>query len=172
MVPTKAKPAGKVRGAPARARKAVLPKAKPPTSLPPTSLPPTSLPPPRKGPDPKDPSPKDSTPKDSVLKDEGAKFKYEKDPRIVWVVKSLEDSGLKIQENSLDIVVCNTSLAWVPLEKAFREVFRVLKNDGIFVFSSFGPDTLIELRTSFAHVDDLPHVHLFLDLYLSRMSRI
>ena len=37
---------------------------------------------------------------------------------------------------------------------AFTEVRRVLKPGGLFVFSTFGPDTLMELRAAWAAADD------------------
>jgi malonyl-CoA O-methyltransferase len=50
-------------------------------------------------------------------------------------------------------------------EVVFREAKRVLKVGGLFLFSTFGPDTLKEIRFSWARVDDHPHVHLFYDLH-------
>ena len=41
----------------------------------------------------------------------------------------------------------------------------MLKPGGLFVFSTFGPDTLQELRDAWAAADDGVHVNRFLDLH-------
>lgn len=73
---------------------------------------------------------------------------------------------LPFADNSIDLVVSNLLLPWCNQpEKVFEEVQRVLKSSGLFLFSMFGPDTLGELRASWASVDEAPHVHLFFDLH-------
>ena len=47
----------------------------------------------------------------------------------------------------------------------FREWHRVLAVGGLLMFSTYGPDTLRELRAAFALVDDAPHVHGFIDMH-------
>jgi malonyl-CoA O-methyltransferase len=42
---------------------------------------------------------------------------------------------------------------------------RVLTAGGLVVFSTFGPDTLREVRRAWASVDDHAHVHSFLDMH-------
>ncbi len=57
---------------------------------------------------------------------------------------------LPYKSGSFDLVVSASTLHWVAdIRKAFREAFRMLKEDGCFIFETFGPDTLIELRSSF-----------------------
>ncbi len=52
---------------------------------------------------------------------------------------------IPLQSNSVDLVFSNALLPWLPdSEVIFREVRRVLKPGGLFLFSSFGPDTLKE----------------------------
>ena len=41
----------------------------------------------------------------------------------------------------------------------------MLDTGGLFVFTTFGPDTLRELRAVFAAIDGEPHVSRFLDLH-------
>lgn len=73
---------------------------------------------------------------------------------------------LPLQSASVDIVFSNLMLQWCdPLDDAFAEVRRVLKPQGHFVFSTFGPDTLMELRTAWAEVDSHTHVSRFLDVH-------
>lgn len=48
---------------------------------------------------------------------------------------------------------------------AFREWHRVLEPEGLLMFSTYGPDTLKELRAAFAALDARPHVHAFVDMH-------
>lgn len=73
---------------------------------------------------------------------------------------------LPLQSHSVDMVFSNLVLQWCGhLSAVFTEVKRVLKPGGVFMFSMFGPDTLKELRNSWAQVDDYDHVHSFLDMH-------
>ncbi len=65
-----------------------------------------------------------------------------------------------------DLVWSNLTLQWVnDLPRVFAEVRRTLKVGGLFMFSTFGPDTLSELRAAFGRVDGYTHVNRFLDLH-------
>lgn len=73
---------------------------------------------------------------------------------------------LPLADASIDMVFSNLSLQWCNQpELAFTEIKRVLKPDGALLFSSFGPDTLKELRNSWATVDNNGHVHTFMDMH-------
>jgi malonyl-CoA O-methyltransferase len=50
-------------------------------------------------------------------------------------------------------------------EAVFREWHRVLEPEGLLMFSTYGPDTLKELRDGFAASDARPHVHAFVDMH-------
>jgi malonyl-CoA O-methyltransferase len=74
--------------------------------------------------------------------------------------------GLPIQSQSVDIIFCNLVLQWcADLDLVFREFNRVLRPQGLLTFSTFGPDTLWELRQAFSHVDDHQHVNRFADMH-------
>lgn len=75
-------------------------------------------------------------------------------------------SRLPLRAGSVDMVWSNLALAWAadPLE-ALREFHRVLTVDGLLMFSSYGPDTLKELRGAFAAVSGHRHVHAFIDMH-------
>jgi malonyl-CoA O-methyltransferase len=73
---------------------------------------------------------------------------------------------LPLSDASVDVVVSNLMLQWCgDLDAAFREVRRVLKPDGLFAFTTFGPDTLRELRAAWSAVDGYTHVNTFIDMH-------
>ncbi|HEU4623489.1 MAG TPA: malonyl-ACP O-methyltransferase BioC [Steroidobacteraceae bacterium] len=73
---------------------------------------------------------------------------------------------LPFADASVDLAVSNLMLQWCDdLDVALAEIRRVLKPDGFFSFSTFGPDTLRELRSAWAAVDDYTHVNTFLDMH-------
>lgn len=73
---------------------------------------------------------------------------------------------LPLKENSCDLIFSSLTLQWCnDLNKTFEEFSRVLKPGGLLLFTSFGPDTLIELRSSWAAVDDFQHVGGFIDMH-------
>jgi malonyl-CoA O-methyltransferase len=68
--------------------------------------------------------------------------------------------------NSLDLVWSNLALHWHPQpDRVFAEWRRVLRVDGLLMFSNFGPDTFKELRTAFAELDESPHTLPFVDMH-------
>ena len=74
--------------------------------------------------------------------------------------------ALPLATASVDLVWSNLALQWVnDLDHAFGEFHRVLKPGGLLMFSTFGPDTLKELRAAFSTVDRHTHVSRFVDLH-------
>lgn len=72
---------------------------------------------------------------------------------------------LPLASASLDLVFSNLMLQWCePLDAALAEVRRVLKPEGFFAFSTFGSDTLHELRSAWSAVDAYSHVNHFPDV--------
>ncbi len=73
---------------------------------------------------------------------------------------------LPLGSASVDIIFSNLMLQWCdPLDVVFAEVRRILKPRGFFVFTTFGPDTLQELRAAWADADTHNHVNRFLDMH-------
>jgi len=65
-----------------------------------------------------------------------------------------------------DVVVSNLALQWsVTPDHVFLGVQRALARGGVFMFSTLGPDSLIELRQAWREVDPAPHVHAFVDMH-------
>ena len=73
--------------------------------------------------------------------------------------------ALPLAESSVDVLFSNLCLQWVEdLDALFAGFRRVLKPHGLLLVSTFGPETLWELRDAFAHADDAPHVSPFADI--------
>ena len=69
---------------------------------------------------------------------------------------------LPVASQSMDLVVSNLAIQWChSLERTFGEFARVLKTGGSVCFSTFGVNTLHELRTAWASVDAQSHVNDF-----------
>jgi malonyl-CoA O-methyltransferase len=70
--------------------------------------------------------------------------------------------ALPLAEHSVDLLFSNLCLQWIEdLPAVFAGFRRVLKPGGMLVLSTFGPDTLYELRGAFASADAVPHVSPF-----------
>ncbi|MEO8780175.1 MAG: malonyl-ACP O-methyltransferase BioC [Rhodanobacter sp.] len=77
-----------------------------------------------------------------------------------------EASTLPLPDHSIDVLYSNLCFQWVDdLAVLFGECMRVLRPGGLMVFSSYGPDTLMELRAAWAQADQQPHVGRFLDMH-------
>lgn len=72
---------------------------------------------------------------------------------------------LPLANEGADLIVSNLALQWCDPKKALTEIRRVLAPDGLIMFTTFGPDTLKELRAAWQSADDAPHVHGFLDMH-------
>jgi len=74
--------------------------------------------------------------------------------------------ALPFGANSLDLLWSNLALHWHPQpDRVFAEWRRVLRVDGLLMFSNFGPDTFSELRAAFAAMDETPHTLPFVDMH-------
>jgi len=73
---------------------------------------------------------------------------------------------LPLADASIDLAFSNLTLQWCPdPDVAFAELRRVLRPRGLLNFTTFGPDTLIELREAWAQADRHPHVSRFADMH-------
>jgi len=73
---------------------------------------------------------------------------------------------LPLAGNAVDLVWSNLALHWHPQpDRVFAEWQRVLRTDGLLMFSCFGPDTFKELRGAFAAMDAAPHSLPFVDMH-------
>jgi malonyl-CoA O-methyltransferase len=78
-----------------------------------------------------------------------------------WLVGDAEQ--LPLAANSVDLVFSSLAIQWCSSpHRVFAELARVLRPGGQCVFTSLGPETLRELRDSWASVDDYQHVNNFI----------
>src|SRR5688500_5658462 len=76
--------------------------------------------------------------------------------RIRYVVGDIEQ--LPLEDSCTGLAWSNLALQWCnDLKKTFDEIRRMLQTGGLFMFSTFGPDTLKELRQAFRQADDYSH---------------
>ncbi|MFZ2507050.1 MAG: malonyl-ACP O-methyltransferase BioC [Steroidobacteraceae bacterium] len=74
--------------------------------------------------------------------------------------------ALPLPDASVDLLFSNLMLAWCDeLDLAFAEIARVLRPRGLLTFSTFGPDTLMELHEAWNEADDYSHVMPFADMH-------
>ncbi|KAA6187779.1 malonyl-ACP O-methyltransferase BioC [Thiohalocapsa marina] len=74
--------------------------------------------------------------------------------------------ALPLADASVDLIFSNAALQWAnDLDQVFAELQRVLRPGGLLMFTSFGPDTLQELRAAWAAADGGAHVSPFIDMH-------
>lgn len=74
--------------------------------------------------------------------------------------------NLPIADECSELAFSNLMFQWISrLDRALEEIYRVLRPGGLLLFSTFGPGSLVELRESWAGVDDHVHVNAFTDMH-------
>lgn len=74
--------------------------------------------------------------------------------------------ALPLKHAGVELLWSNLALQWCDdLPRVFSEMHRVLKVDGLLMFSTLGPDTLKELRQAFQGIDRHTHVNQFVDMH-------
>jgi malonyl-CoA O-methyltransferase len=77
-----------------------------------------------------------------------------------------DSERLPFADDSFELVFSNLMLQWcMDLEPVFTELRRILAPGGLLMFTTFGPDTLQELRASWEAVDGYTHVNAFIDMH-------
>jgi len=73
---------------------------------------------------------------------------------------------IPFKNNSFDFIFSSSALHWdLDIESSFKEIYRILKPGGLFLFATYGPNTLIELRSAWSRVDEYKHVNDFYDMH-------
>ena len=88
---------------------------------------------------------------------------FKRGPQLALACSDAET--LPFANASVDAIVSSLTLQWCDAERAINEAARILKPGGLFMFTTFGPDTLKELRAAFRAIDDQPHVNTFIDMH-------
>lgn len=77
-----------------------------------------------------------------------------------------EFSELPMAAASVNLLWSNLALHWHPQpHKVIREWARVMRVDGLLMFSAFGPDTFLQLREAYSSLGIRPPVLPFVDLH-------
>lgn len=75
-------------------------------------------------------------------------------------------SRTPLAAQAVDMIWSNLALHWHPQpDQVFAEWRRILRTEGLLMFSCFGPDTLIELCQAYAEADQFPHTLPFVDMH-------
>ena len=74
--------------------------------------------------------------------------------------------NLPLKKDSVDLLISSLMLQWSnDIHATFRGFRRVISPNGLLMFTTFGPDTLKEIRASWAMVDNKPHTSQFTDMH-------
>ena len=73
--------------------------------------------------------------------------------------------ALPLGEQTVGMIWSNLALHWADPIRVAGELRRILKPGGLLMFSTFGPDTLKELRVAFDRLDAYVHVNRFMDMH-------
>jgi malonyl-CoA O-methyltransferase len=73
---------------------------------------------------------------------------------------------LPFGDDNFELIFSSLTLQWCnDLQATLRDLLRVLKPGGLLLFTTFGPDTLKELRACWQQIDDAVHVNQFTDMH-------
>ncbi len=73
---------------------------------------------------------------------------------------------LPFSDESFDLIVSNLLLPWCHApHRVFEEAARILRPGGAFMFTTAGPDTLLEYRAAWAAIDSYLHSFGLIDMH-------
>ena len=87
-----------------------------------------------------------------------------------WLRKALpvcaDVHQLPLKAHSVDLLMSSLMLQWCDdLPKVFNDMAYTMRSGGLLLFTTFGPDTLKELRQSWHSVDNFPHSSQYADMH-------
>ena len=73
--------------------------------------------------------------------------------------------AMPFEENSVDLVWSSSTLQWCnELDLVFDQIKKILRPGGLFIFSTFGPNTLNELREITENISNEKKTNTFIDI--------
>jgi malonyl-CoA O-methyltransferase len=82
-----------------------------------------------------------------------------------WAVCA-DAEALPVADGVVDLTFSNATLQWCnDLDRTFAGLMRAMRPGGLLMFTTFGPDTLRELREAWTVADGFTHVSPFLDMH-------
>lgn len=81
------------------------------------------------------------------------------------LVLCADAESLPLAANSCQLIFANVVLPWCDIDTVLAEFHRVLAPEGLLLFSTLGPDTLIELRQDWRQLDHYEHINAFFDMH-------
>lgn len=82
-----------------------------------------------------------------------------------WLVNA-DMEHLPLADDRVDLIFSSLALQWSnDLESTFKEFKRAGRTGGLLMFTTFGVNTLSELRQSWFEIDPSPRVHQFMDMH-------
>lgn len=82
-----------------------------------------------------------------------------------WLVNA-DMEQLPLADGQVDLIFSSLALQWSnDLVETFAEFKRVGRQGGLLMFTTFGVNTLHELRQSWQEIDPSPRVHQFMDMH-------
>lgn len=83
-----------------------------------------------------------------------------------WPVLAADMHHMPFNTGTFDLVFANQVVHWGnSLVQVFRELNRMLKINGCFMFTTLGPDTFWELKQSWLGVNSFAHTNTFIDMH-------
>lgn len=83
-----------------------------------------------------------------------------------WPLVHADMTSMPFPSGLFDLVFSNQTIHWAdPLAPLMREINRVMKKDGCFMFSTLGPDTFYELREAWAVANQYAHTNDYMDMH-------
>lgn len=93
-----------------------------------------------------------------------AQYQLRDNPQFQGVCADVQQ--LPFQDDAAELLISNLMLQWCnDLVSVFQECARVIRPEGLLTFTTFGPDTLYELRQSWGQVDGYTHTSQFVDMH-------
>lgn len=79
--------------------------------------------------------------------------------------------NMPLKSESIEIIISNMVLHWcASLKSALREQYRILKSNGMLIFSILGEQSMVALKNAWSKIDDNTHVNIFPTLNIVKSS--